>query len=233
MGFLGQSFTSLIELLNPVTFLKGVTDLIGNVIDFLNPFSDNFILNGVLNFLSYLNPFSDNFILKDVLDFFATLLSYLNPFSDNFIGKKIVELLGELLESLFVPSEDRINALTNTVKSKFEFIESIKIAINSLDDTINNLGNSPKLTLNLGATKYTEEQSVVVLDLSWYAPFKPYGDLIITGFVYLFFLWRVFITLPNIINGVGGAMQADVMVDDIKNGFRLGDFKSSGGVYKR
>ena len=60
---------------------------------------------------------------------------------------------------------------------------------------------------NLKETKYTEAQNVVVFDLSWYAPYKTYGDLLITGFIYLMFLWRLFIKLPNIINGIGSSAE--------------------------
>ena len=59
--------------------------------------------------------------------------------------------------------------------------------------------------MTIGATKYNNEQKVIVLDFSWYAPYKTYGDLIITGFVYAFFLWRLFINLPNITHGLGGS----------------------------
>lgn len=142
-----------------------------------------------------------------------------------------------------MPSEERINAISNTVKSKFQFIDSIKTGINSLDQTINNLGDSPRLTMTLGATKYTEEQNVVVVDLSWYAPFKQYGDLVLTGFIYLFFLWRLFISIPNIVNGIGGAIQGDYMVHDIQaynkfgfgrtNSLTLHQDKMNGGVFRK
>ena len=141
-------------------------------------------LGGILD---YLNPFSDNFILKLIIQGIGNILSYINPFSDNFFGKKLVELFGDLLEFLFVPSEERITAIQNTVSSKFAFVDSIKTAVNSIQDMINNVGNSPKFTLNLKATKYTQASNYVILDLSWYAPYKAYGDLILTGFIYVFF----------------------------------------------
>ena len=59
------------------------------------------------------------------------------------------------------------------------------------------------------------------------------GDLVLTGFIYLFFLWRLFISIPNIIHGLGGAVQADVMVSDIHNGFRTGEMKTKGGWFRR
>ena len=152
-------------------------------------------------------------------------------------------MLGELLKTLFIPSEERITAIQNVVSSKFNFIETIKVSINSLNDIINNVGNAPKLTLNIGDTKYTDEQNVVVLDLSWYQPFKPYGDLILTGFIYAFFIWRLFIHLPNIIHGLGGVIESDYMVSDISAYNQFGFGRSSslntrqsnkgGGIFRK
>ena len=116
--------------------------------------------------------------------------------------------MGELLKSLFVPSEERITSLTSTVSSKFDFVDSIKNAIDSLVDIVNNVGNAPKLNIQLGSTKYTEE-STVAIDFSWYEPFKSYGDLVITGFCYASFLWRLFIKLPGIISGTAGNVEID------------------------
>lgn len=173
--------------------------------------------------LSYLNPFSENFILlklwnflTDIFNSIVNILSYINPFSDNFFGYKLIELLKEALEFLFVPSEERITAITNTVSDKFSFVDTIKTSIQAFQNIINNIGNAPKLEITIGATKYSTEQTVKVLDFSWYAPFKTYGDLIITGFVYAFFLWRIFINLPNIIQGLGGAVDSNQMLGDIE-----------------
>lgn len=188
-------------------FLEGFTTILTTIVSYLNPFSENFILLKLWEFLysiiDYLNPLSENFILLKLWEFLINIISYINPFDENFFGYKLIDLLSDLLEFLFIPSEDRINGLYNTVTDKFTFVESIKIAINSLEDIINNLGNSPSLSLTLSSTPYTPEQEIKVIDMNWYKPFKPYGDLVITGFIYLFFLWRLFALLPNIINGVG------------------------------
>ena len=195
----------ILNALNPTSdtfFLK-------QLFTWLNPASDDFILKKIGDFfttlLDYLNPFSDNFILLKLWDFFTSLISYINPVSDNFFGKKLIDMFQDLFQFIFVPSQERIDAITNTVKVKFEFVDSVKTAINSVKDLLNNLGNAPKITLNLKATKYTQAQNTVVFDLSWYAPYKTYGDLVITGFVYLMFIWRLLVTLPSIINGVGGS----------------------------
>lgn len=199
-------------MLNPSTFLKGVIDNIGSLINLINPFSEDFALKKLFN---WLNPFSDDFILKNIITGIGDILSYINPFSDNFFGKKIIELLKDALQWLFIPSEERITAITNTVSSKFDFVDTIKYSIESLQNIINNVGNAPKLEISIGSTKYTSEQTVKVIDFSWYAPFKTYGDLIITGFVYIFFLWRIFINLPNIIHGLGGVVDSNQMIGDI------------------
>lgn len=212
--------TKLLNLLNPFSddffmkklweFLKDILSSIANIAEAIgNVIGPLFspLWNFITNVLSWLNPFSENFILLKLWDFFTTLISYINPFSENFFAYKLIDLFQDLFKFIFVPSQERIDAIINTVKAKFEFVDSVKTAINSVKDILNNLGNAPKITLNLKATKYTEAQNTVVFDLSWYAPYKTYGDLVITGFVYLMFIWRLFVTLPNIVNGVGGSAK--------------------------
>ena len=210
--------------------------------------SDNFILKDVVEFLhnilSYLNPFDENFILKKIIQGLADILNFLNPNSEYFIGKVIVDLLKDALNFLFVPSEDRINALVNSVKSKFNFVESIKITMNSMMDLINSYGGSASLSVTLKPTKYTEETTVRILDFSWYAQFKPYGDLVITGFVYALYLWRLFTHLPSIIAGAGGAYNdVPAMLTDLDVYSKFGNGRPSsttkhinhenGGTYRR
>lgn len=135
-----------------------------------------------------------------------SILNYLNPFSEDFFAYKLVDLLLDglktLFEFLFIPSEERFTAITNLVKSKFSFIETIKEAVNAIENILNNLGNVPKLSINVKSKYYTGD--IVYINMAWYEPFKPYGDVVITGFVYVFFIWRLFVHLPNIINGTGG-----------------------------
>ena len=200
VGDLFDLFDSTGEKFIFTDFFKNIS----NIFNMLNPTSDQFLLKGLFNVL---NPFSDDFFLKK-------LFNWINPLSDDFIGKKIVELFGELLKSLFIPSEERITGLQNTVMSKFDFVESIKIAINSFMDIINNLGNAPVLRLNLGATKYTDEMDVAVIDLNWYKPYKQYGDVVLTGIIYAFYLFRLFYNAPNIISGASsGLKEIDTFIE--------------------
>lgn len=149
---------------------------------------------------------SDNFILKKIVQGLADILSFLNPNSDKFIGKVIVDLFKDLFNLLFVPSEERVTAITNTVQSRFSFVESIKTAVNSLNDLLKSSGNAPVITVNVGKTKYTGETNVKVIDMSWYKPFKTYGDLVVTGFAYALYIWHLFINLTGIIMGSPGTI---------------------------
>lgn len=200
---------------NVGNFLSSLVKGIAYILDYLNPFSENFILKDLFKLLSDLlapiNPFSEKFIFKqffiDFGDFISNFFSWFNPVSDNFFGKKLIELLSDLFNFLFVPSQDRFTAIQNTVSSKFDFIESIKTGISSIKDMLNGIGNVPCITLSLKATKYTNEMNLKVIDMNWYEPYKNYGDLIITGFVYISFIWRIYIKLSAIINGSAGGVD--------------------------
>lgn len=168
------------------------------------------MLKGVIE---YINPFSDKFLLKGVLEFLGNIISYINPFSDNFLGKKIIELLGDLLTKLFVPSEEKILALQNVFSEKLSFIDSIKIAINSIKNMYENVNALPKFTIDINSKFYTGE--LTIIDLSWYAQYKTYGDLVITGFAYLFFIWRLWCRLPSILHGVGSVGEDIIKINNI------------------
>ena len=55
-----------------------------------------------------------------------------------------------------------------------------------------------------------------VIDLSWYAPYKSEVDTILSGFMYLGFIWLLFKRLPSIIRG--GAMASSDYTDLYGNG---------------
>lgn len=57
------------------------------------------------------------------------------------------------------------------------------------------------------------------INFSWYAPFKPYGDMILSGFIWLFYLWRFFINLPKLIRGemMSTAYPLTAMTEEFMN----------------
>ena len=181
------------------------------------------IISNIAQVLNYINPFNENFILKPVIEILGNILDFLNPFSDNFFVYKLIELLGNLLNSIFVPDINEIESSFNTVKEKFSFIDGIKGTINDLTTVVINEDNSPIFEIEVFENKYFSG-NVKVIDLSWYAPFKNYGDTVICCFAYAFFFWRIFIKLPSIIDGAGANIESENSSDSVR--FKKGGNKS-------
>lgn len=145
---------------------------------------------------------------NNIGNFFANMLNGIKEF---FAGipeffKSFWESLKDFFKSLFVPGEDVINGFVNSVKSHFGFVDTIKDTAKTIEDMFSDSENLPKITLTLPENKWYNGQ-IVVMDLSWYSQYKQYGDLIISAFIYVFFLWRIFVNLPNIISGDAGAIN--------------------------
>lgn len=151
---------------------------------------------------------------KSLLEKIGDILSYINPFSENFFGYKIINMQKELETFLFIPDEEHLNLIPNTVNEKFAVVDTIKGVINELKIILSNA--NPNTSLNVDVESKYFSGSVKVIDLSWYQPFKEYGDLVLTGFIYIMFVWRVFVHLPNIISGTGGDIH------NISSNFRGG-----------
>ena len=107
------------------------------------------IFGGILDLLDYLNPFSENFILIDVFNFLSDIVSFINPFSENFFVYKLIELLGDLLQWLFVPDDEyfssNIDNLKSSLSAKIPYDDYIEIF-----GTIENVesGNTSNVNLN-------------------------------------------------------------------------------------
>lgn len=159
--------------------------------------------------------------LRSLGDGFNFLFNFLfNPTSDQFFVNLFIDALRDLTEALFVPSEERLTAIQNTISSRFAFIDSIKYAIESIQNVMNNLGNAPRLEITLPSTKYSQEMQIYAIDLNWYAPYKSYGDLILTGFIYFAFVWRIFIRLSSIINGGTGTILGEIDPNNYTGGLK-------------
>lgn len=123
------------------------------------------------------------------------------------------------MKFLFVPSEDSINSLVNSVKDKFRFIDTIINTVSVIKDMFSNNENLPKMTLTLPENKWVNGQ-IVVIDFSWYAPYKQYGDTIISAFIYIFFIWRIYIKLSGFISGASGSIDTLTSINNDKGGVK-------------
>ncbi len=105
-----------------------------------------------------------------------------------------------------------MNNLISSVTDKFRFVDTVKNTIEEYKVMFSSVETLPKMYINLPENKWLSGE-ILLIDLAWYAPFKQYGDLIISAFIYVFFVWRIFIKLPNIIGGFGGQIE---MIDSAK-----------------
>lgn len=134
-------------------------------------------------------------------------LSYLNPSNENFFGIGLISMLSDTLSYLFEPSADITSGLSSVVSSKFGFIDTISNFITQIQDMLENLENgSSELTLDIESEYF--EGEVTVFDLSWYAPFKAYGDMVFTGFAYVLFFFRLWKQIPNILSGISSGVDS-------------------------
>lgn len=222
MEALISSFAKLLSFFDPTSddfILNQLWQFFTTLLNYLNPFSENFILLRLWDFfetlIGYINPFSENFILLKLWDFLANILSYINPFHENFFGHRLIDLLKTLLYELFVPSQESIENLFGPIQEKFAFIDEIKIYITQLQDMFESVEEAPSLTINVNSKYY--EGDLKILDLSFFAPYKKYSDMLITAFVYILFAWRLITHLPAIINGFAvGAQETSAYVADFR-----------------
>lgn len=81
-------------------------------------------------------------------------------------------------------------------------------------EVITDTESAPVFYVTVGENKWFSGD-VKVLDLSWYEPYREYGDTVICIFAYLSFLWHIFIRLPDIISGAGASSYLGNQIGDI------------------
>lgn len=104
---------------------------------------------------------------------------------------------------LFVPSDGFMENEVTELKERFSFADSIMNTVNSIFgimsvQTVSDVAPSLHFDMNIRGTV----KRVEVLDLSWYAPYKSYGDSILSGIIILGFIWSTYTRLPNIVSGI-------------------------------
>lgn len=114
------------------------------------------------------------------------------------------------IREIFIPDEEYIEQKVNAVKEKFGFIEDIKTIWSNITDMITNGQEEvPQIVVDLSdaESKYNYGGQVVVLDMAWYAKYKPTVDKYIIAFSYITFIFYVYKRLPDIIRGVGAETE--------------------------
>ena len=121
----------------------------------------------------------------------------------NAINDLVEDLINGLIR-LFVPKEDFFSEKFEEFKSHFAFIDTFIGFVNQfLNINRNNEAPSISIDFSNAESQYNYGGKAAALNLSWYSRYKPIGDIIITAFVYAFFIWRFYCRLPEIIRGAG------------------------------
>jgi hypothetical protein len=114
------------------------------------------------------------------------------------------------IKAIFVPSEDFLTEKVEAIQSKFGIADSVITIGTDIKGVFESIsgGTVPYIEVDFSGldTKYNYGGKVVVLDMSWYAPFKPYVDSILSAMIWLFFAWRLFINAPTIISGMSSGV---------------------------
>lgn len=155
----------------------------------------NSIIEFFANLLDYLNPFSENFILLKLWNFLVEIISYINPFSENFFVYKLIELLSDLLKFLFVPENNSFDDLSSKFNEKFAFVEQIKTLVNDLLG-FNNYGDkAPSFNMTWKGVTFA------LIDFSLFLDYRSWLHGIILAVAWFAFLFKTYKKLPSIIGG--------------------------------
>ena len=132
------------------------------------------------------------------------------------LADAIVTPVVNAITAVFVPSQDFLTAKVEALASKFGFAAAIVETVNVLKDGLNGVTTEPPVIyLDLGASRGSYELGgkVPFLDLAWYAEYKPTVDKLISAFLWICFIWRMFLKLPGIISGMPGDFVAGFAQD--------------------
>ena len=143
-------------------------------------------------------------IAEKIGAFFTTLWGWLQNIIDAItaLPAAIAEKVGEL----FKPDEALITEITDTFKGKFGFLPVLK---QFGDDLFGMTAETepPVIWIHLENAEskygYNYGGKEVALDLAWYQKYKPSVDGIVSGFMWLGYLWMLFTKAPDILNGMG------------------------------
>lgn len=118
-----------------------------------------------------------------------------------------------VLTACFVPDEVMTMQKMGEIKAYFNFVDQITYSVNGMLEKFMNITPTPYLKIPLGhvESKYNYGLGEYwIIDISWYAKYKSFGDRVFLAICWIFFLWYLFVKLPGIIAGMEGSiMQAN------------------------
>lgn len=124
----------------------------------------------------------------------------------------ISSAVSDVLSACFVPDEEAAIDKFSDMQDYFRFKDDITAAVGDLKEMLFGITPSPILKIPVGkptSRKYDYGTgSYIIIDISWYAQYKQFGDKVVLAIAWALFLWRLFIKLPGIISGAEGSITA-------------------------
>ena len=141
--------------------------------------------------------------------------------------KGIPAAIAEKIGALFKPDEALLTEITDTFKGKFGFFSTLKQFGSDL------FGMTPEteppviwVHLENAESKfgYNYGDKQKIFDMTWYQKYKASVDGLLSGFLWLGYLWLLFKRAPSILNGMqmDEDLRPPLLVGDVSSAPRLG-----------
>lgn len=134
---------------------------------------------------------------------------------------KIFEPFADVFDKFFIPDAELFNERMAAVTAKFIWVTDVteygRYIIGMLQKASGN--KPPVITISLSkyAGNFSWGTNDIVIDFSWYAPYKPNVDAILSGIIWINFLWNIFKRLPDIISGSGMITMDSIKIYNSRN----------------
>ena len=142
----------------------------------------------------------------------------------NAIGDFFGDLLDGILEGLkdlFIPKDEYFSEKLNMFRSKFGFVDTVLSFIERLKDALTSSEfGSLEVDLSSAESDINYGGKVNILDVSWYARYKDYGDMVVSAILWVTYLYSLWKQLPGVISGASGLVNG---IGGIVNSGRRGD----------
>lgn len=164
-------------------------------------------------------------IAEKIGAFFTTLWGWLQSIIDAITA--LPAAIAEKIGALFKPDEALLTEITDTFKGKFGFFSTLKQFGSDL------FGMTPEteppviwVHLENAESKfgYNYGDKQKIFDMTWYQKYKASVDGLLSGFLWLGYLWLLFKRAPSILNGMqmDEDLRPPLLVGDVSSAPRLG-----------
>lgn len=132
------------------------------------------------------------------------------------LPRTISDAIAVALTAVFIPAAGYWEAKVVALQAAFPLFNAIILSANSLRGFFQGLGSRPPIIyIDLGnSASWAMGGKTIFLDLTWYSQYKPTMDTVLSAFLWIFALWRIFLRLPGLIRGGVGDWGSGTVADE-------------------